>query len=26
MQPHKIVSHEEWLAARERHLKNEKAG
>src|SRR5436305_863158 len=25
MQPHKIVSHEEWLAARERHLKNEKA-
>src|SRR5258708_5346375 len=25
MQPHKIVSHQEWLAARERHLKNEKA-
>jgi predicted dithiol-disulfide oxidoreductase (DUF899 family) len=25
MQPPKIVSHEEWLAARERHLKNEKA-
>jgi predicted dithiol-disulfide oxidoreductase (DUF899 family) len=25
MQPHKIVSHEEWLTARERHLKNEKA-
>jgi predicted dithiol-disulfide oxidoreductase (DUF899 family) len=25
MQPHKVVSHEEWLAARERHLKNEKA-
>jgi len=25
MQPHKIVSHEDWLAARERHLKNEKA-
>lgn len=25
MQPHKIVSHEEWLAAREAHLKNEKA-
>lgn len=25
MQPHKIVSHQDWLAARERHLKNEKA-
>lgn len=25
MQPHKIVSHAEWLAAREAHLKNEKA-
>jgi len=25
MQPHKIVIHEEWLAAREAHLKNEKA-
>jgi predicted dithiol-disulfide oxidoreductase (DUF899 family) len=25
MQPHKIVSYEEWLAARKAHLKNEKA-
>ena len=25
MQPHKIVSHEEWLAARKAHLRNEKA-
>jgi predicted dithiol-disulfide oxidoreductase (DUF899 family) len=25
MQPHKIVSREEWLAARKAHLKNEKA-
>jgi predicted dithiol-disulfide oxidoreductase (DUF899 family) len=25
MQAHRIVSHEDWLAARERHLKNEKA-
>jgi len=25
MQQPRIVSHEEWLAARERHLKNEKA-
>ncbi|HEX2447664.1 MAG TPA: DUF899 family protein, partial [Methyloceanibacter sp.] len=25
MQPHKIVSQEEWLAARKAHLKNEKA-
>jgi predicted dithiol-disulfide oxidoreductase (DUF899 family) len=25
MQPHKTVSHEEWLAARKAHLKNEKA-
>jgi predicted dithiol-disulfide oxidoreductase (DUF899 family) len=25
MQPHRIVPHEEWLAAREAHLKNEKA-
>jgi predicted dithiol-disulfide oxidoreductase (DUF899 family) len=25
MQPHKIVSHEDWVAARKAHLKNEKA-
>jgi len=25
MQPHKIVSRDEWLAARKAHLKNEKA-
>jgi predicted dithiol-disulfide oxidoreductase (DUF899 family) len=25
MQPHKIVSHDEWVAARKAHLKNEKA-
>ncbi len=25
MQPHKIVSHDEWLTARKTHLKNEKA-
>ncbi|MGZ8324966.1 MAG: DUF899 family protein, partial [Rhodoplanes sp.] len=25
MQPHRIVPHEEWLAAREAHLRNEKA-
>ena len=24
MQPHKVVSREEWLAARKAHLKNEK--
>ena len=25
MQPHKVASYEEWLVARKRHLKNEKA-
>jgi predicted dithiol-disulfide oxidoreductase (DUF899 family) len=25
MQPHKVVSHEDWVAARKEHLKNEKA-
>ena len=25
MQPHKVVSREEWLKARKAHLKNEKA-
>jgi predicted dithiol-disulfide oxidoreductase (DUF899 family) len=25
MQPHKVVSYEDWLTARKRHLKNEKA-
>ena len=25
MQPHKILSRDEWLAARKAHLKNEKA-
>ena len=25
MQPHKVVSRDEWLAARKAHLKNEKA-
>ena len=25
MQPHKVVSYEDWLTVRKRHLKNEKA-